>query len=66
MEPALVWAVAHHDNLEAQNSSLEFKLHRLKFIELLRQGAAYQTEAIAYARMHFREFVHKHEKGKHF
>lgn len=63
LEPALAWATAHHDSLDAQNSSLLFKLHRLKFIELLRQGAAHQTDAIFYARMHFRKFVYKHEKG---
>lgn len=63
LEPALLWATAHHDNLEANHSSLEFKLHRLKFIELLRQGPSYQTDAITYARTHFRQFVNKHEKG---
>ncbi|VEN42587.1 unnamed protein product [Callosobruchus maculatus] len=62
LEPALAWATAHHDSLEAQNSSLEFMLHRLKFIELLKQGALYQTEAISYARTHFRKFVRRHEK----
>ncbi|KAF5276027.1 hypothetical protein FQA39_LY00823 [Lamprigera yunnana] len=62
LEPALAWATALHDNLEAINSSLEFKLHRLKFIELLKQGAEYQTEAITYARTHFRQFVRRHEK----
>jgi hypothetical protein len=63
LEPALAWATAHHDSLEAQNSSLEFKLHRLKFIELLKQGASHQTDAISYARIHFRKFVLRHEKG---
>ncbi|XP_044259857.1 E3 ubiquitin-protein ligase RMND5A [Tribolium madens] len=62
LEPALAWATAHHDALEAQNSSLEFKLHRLKFIELLKQGASHQTDAISYARIHFRKFVLRHEK----
>lgn len=65
LEPALAWATAHCDTLHAQNSSLEFKLHRLKFIELLRQGAAYQTDAISYARTHFRKFVNRHEKGEY-
>ncbi|KAG5867882.1 hypothetical protein JTB14_035475 [Gonioctena quinquepunctata] len=62
LEPALAWAVVHRDSLEAQNSILEFMLHRLKFIELLQKGAACQTEAISYARTHFRKFVHRHEK----
>lgn len=64
MEPALAWATAHRDRLDAINSSLEFKLHQLKFIELLREGAANQTDAISYARLHFRRFVPKHESGK--
>ncbi|XP_023024595.1 required for meiotic nuclear division 5 protein souji [Leptinotarsa decemlineata] len=62
LEPALAWAVVHRDNLEAQNSPLEFMLHRLKFIELLRKGVSHQTDAISYARTHFRKFVHRHEK----
>lgn len=64
LEPALAWATVHHDSLEAQNSSLEFNLHKMKFIELLRKGAAHQTDAISYARTHFRKFVHRHEKGE--
>lgn len=62
LEPALAWATVHHDNLEAQNSSLEFMLHRLKFIEILHQGPSYQTDAICYARLHFRKFMYRHEK----
>lgn len=66
LEPALAWATAHRDALEANNSCIEFKLHRLKFIETIRKGAEFQTEAIAYARTHFRQFVFRHEKGKKF
>lgn len=62
LEPALSWATAHSDSLEANNSSLLFMLHRLKFIELLKKVPPQQTEAISYARTHFRKFVHKHEK----
>lgn len=62
LEPALSWATAHQENLQQQNSSLLFMLHRLKFIELLKNGSNYQTEAISYARTHFRKFVGKHEK----
>lgn len=63
LEPALAWATVHHDSLEAHSSSLEFNLHKMKFIELLRRGASHQTDAISYARTHFRKFVHRHEKG---
>ncbi|XP_066248967.1 E3 ubiquitin-protein ligase RMND5A [Euwallacea similis] len=62
LEPLIAWATALHDALEAQNSPLEFMIHRLKYIELLRKGPVYQADAIAYARNHFRNFVHKHEK----
>ncbi|ERL93900.1 E3 ubiquitin-protein ligase RMND5A isoform X1 [Dendroctonus ponderosae] len=62
LEPLLAWATAHHDSLEAENSPLEFMTHRLKYIELLKLGAGFQSEAIAYARNHFRNFVQKHEK----
>ncbi|CAH1176938.1 unnamed protein product [Phaedon cochleariae] len=62
LEPALAWAVVHRESLEGQNSTLEFKLHRLRFIELLKNGPAFQTEAISYARTHFRKYVHRHEK----
>ncbi|XP_050498282.1 E3 ubiquitin-protein ligase RMND5A [Diabrotica virgifera virgifera] len=62
LEPALAWATVHHENLEAQNSSLEFMLHRLKYIEILRKGPVYQTDAICYARLHFSKFMYRHEK----
>uniref|UniRef100_A0A1B6KUT0 RING-Gid-type domain-containing protein n=1 Tax=Graphocephala atropunctata TaxID=36148 RepID=A0A1B6KUT0_9HEMI len=60
--PALGWAAAHREALEAQNSVLEFKLHQLRFIGLIQQGASAQAEAIAYARTHLGQFVHRHEK----
>nr|XP_022908298.1 protein RMD5 homolog A [Onthophagus taurus] len=62
LQPALDWAVTHRENLEAQNSSLEFQLHRLKYIEILRNGSANETEAINYARTFFKPFAYKHEK----
>lgn len=48
-----------------QNSSLEFKLHRLQFIGLIQEGASRQNEAIQYARTHLSQFVRRHEKGKY-
>ncbi|XP_067008364.1 E3 ubiquitin-protein ligase RMND5A [Anabrus simplex] len=62
LSPALEWAQAHRESLYAQNSSLEFKLHRLQFIDLIQRGPAGQNEAIAYARTHFHQFVNRHEK----
>jgi len=43
-----------------RSSALEFKLRRLKFIELLSSGD--RTGAIAYARLHFPPFVGSHER----
>ncbi|XP_063221826.1 E3 ubiquitin-protein ligase RMND5A [Bacillus rossius redtenbacheri] len=60
--PALQWAQAHRDSLAAQNSSLEFKLHRLQFIDLIQHGPSAQDDAIHYARTHFHQFVSQHEK----
>lgn len=64
LEPALEWAQARRDSLESNNSTLEFKLHRLHFIRLLQQGGIQsQQEAIQYARKHFHQFVKRHETG---
>ncbi|EFN90030.1 protein RMD5 homolog A isoform X2 [Harpegnathos saltator] len=62
LEPALEWAKKHREALMAQNSSLEFKLHRLQFIRLVQQGPCKQTEAILYARQNLTRFVGRHEK----
>ncbi|KAL1505960.1 hypothetical protein ABEB36_005403 [Hypothenemus hampei] len=62
LEPLLAWTTINQDALEAKKSSLEFMIHRLKYIELLKQGSAFQSDAITYARTHFRKFVQKHEK----
>ena len=43
-----------------QKNSLELRLHKLKFIELLRQGS--KMEAIKYARQNFRSFVEGQER----
>ncbi|XP_075223460.1 required for meiotic nuclear division 5 protein souji [Lycorma delicatula] len=60
--PALEWARSHRETLEAQNSSLEFKLHQLQFIGLIQKGSSCQTDAINYARTHLSQFVQRHEK----
>lgn len=48
-----------------QNSSLEFKLHRLYFISLLMGGTANQREALQYAK-NFQPFALNHQKGKQY
>lgn len=62
LTPALEWAKEHSDELEAQNSALEFKLHRLAFMQILNGGIQAQTEAIYYARTNFAKFVTRFEK----
>nr|DBA29406.1 TPA: hypothetical protein GDO54_009633 [Pyxicephalus adspersus] len=61
LRPALEWAVSNREMLMAQNSSLEFKLHRLYFISLLMGGAANQREALQYAK-NFQPFALNHQK----
>ncbi|XP_071946939.1 E3 ubiquitin-protein ligase RMND5A-like [Antedon mediterranea] len=61
LQPALQWTFLHRERLEAQRSSLEFKLHRLKFIELLKGGPEKQLEALVYSR-NFAPFAERHEQ----
>lgn len=62
LKPALDWATRYSNELAAKCSSLEFKLHRLAFIQILTSEVASQKEAITYARNCFSKFVHKFEK----
>lgn len=61
LEPALKWAEANRTKLMAQNSSLEFKLHRLQFISLIRQGQSKQNVALTYSKK-FAPFASQHAK----
>ncbi len=58
--------ISHHRNGRAfveQHSSLEMKLHRMQFIELLRQDTPNAAgEAVAFARAHFSRFMDTHER----
>ncbi|KAH9405259.1 E3 ubiquitin-protein transferase rmnd5a [Tyrophagus putrescentiae] len=60
LEPAMEWAKEHRTDLLRHNSSLEFKLHRLQFIELLRGGIDNQMTLINYSRAHFTTFASKY------
>lgn len=62
LRPALEWATQYSTELDARNSKLEFKLHRLAYLQLLNQGVSAQSEAIAYARTHFKKFTTSFEK----
>uniref|UniRef100_A0A1A9ZB80 CTLH domain-containing protein n=1 Tax=Glossina pallidipes TaxID=7398 RepID=A0A1A9ZB80_GLOPL len=57
LKPALEWSNRHSNELKARNSSLEFELHRLAFLQIISRGMPVQTEAILYARNNFYKFV---------
>jgi len=56
------WAETNRDQLRQHNSSLEFKLHRLRFIEYIERGACGQSDAVQYAK-NFAPFAAAHSKG---
>jgi len=73
LEPALEWARQNREALNlrgtmllfsqsgvVQRSSLELRLHKLKFVELLREGS--KLAAITYARQNFPAFVEGQER----
>lgn len=69
--PAIQWAAANSESLEAKGSSLEFDLSRLQFIWLFKGRPAEslpagvrsgQAGAFEYARRHFAPFQRRHLK----
>lgn len=50
LQPALNWAIKYRKQLQQLNSPLEFKIHRINIIELLKQGIEKQGDIIQYAR----------------
>ncbi|KAI8092822.1 CTLH/CRA C-terminal to lish motif domain-containing protein [Halteromyces radiatus] len=58
LDQAIQWAQEHRQELNALSSSLEFNLHRLRFIQLLLSHQP--LEAIMYGRRHFSQFGDKH------
>lgn len=62
LQPAIEWATKFSEELEYKNSSLEFKLHRLAFIQILKGGPKAQSEAISYARANLSKFVVRFQK----
>lgn len=59
---AFRWARDNRDRLKEHNSSLEFRLHRLRFIEFVERGADGQSAAVQYAK-NFAPFAAAHSKG---
>lgn len=63
LKSALEWADKFSKELDLKNSPLEFKLHRLAFLQILIDGGlTAQNEAINYARQHLTKFVTKYQK----
>ncbi|KAF9953238.1 hypothetical protein BGZ72_005587 [Mortierella alpina] len=58
LEPALQWATRHRSGLEKRSSTLEFKLHRQRYLQLLEAGQV--QDSIAYARKNFGYFGSRH------
>lgn len=59
LSPALEWAAQHSSELRAAGYSLEFHLHRLYYIELLR-GLRDDGSPVEYARSHLGRFAQDH------
>ncbi|OQV21423.1 Protein RMD5-like protein A [Hypsibius exemplaris] len=49
--PALKWVTCRREELEARHSSLEYKLHKMQFIELLKRQPVDHHAILAYARV---------------
>lgn len=58
---ALNWAEEHSEALESRGSTLEFQLHRLKFIQMLVESRT--QDCLAYARSKLSKFSKKHMAG---
>lgn len=62
LHSAIAWASKYSIELDAKHSTLEFKLHRLAFLQIIKGGLAAQNEAINYARYNLSKFVSKYQK----
>ncbi|CAI9110541.1 OLC1v1010590C1 [Oldenlandia corymbosa var. corymbosa] len=58
LEPALKWAASNHDPLKQNGSDIEFKLHRLQFVEILQNRS--REEALKYAKTFLAPFATSH------
>lgn len=62
LHSAIAWAAKFSNELESKNSPLEFKLHRLAFLQIIKGGLGAQNEAINYARINLSKFVKNYQK----
>lgn len=60
--PALEWVTQYSAELNVRRSNLEFKLHRLSYLQLLEKGVSAQNDAINYSRQHFNKFMGRFDK----
>lgn len=60
--PALEWVTQYSSELDTRQSTLEFKLHRLAYLQLLEKGVSAQGDAISYSRAHFNKFIGRFDK----
>ncbi|KAK5576983.1 hypothetical protein RB653_001920 [Dictyostelium firmibasis] len=60
LKPVIEWCRSHRELLSSIDSSLEFKLHRLHIIQLLKNQKS--DDALQYARDHLEEFSTTHMK----
>ncbi|XP_023161080.2 E3 ubiquitin-protein ligase RMND5A [Drosophila hydei] len=61
LNEALKWAIRHSSQLLERHSLIEFRLHRMRFMQLVSYGLESQHEAILYARNHFQKFAVRYE-----
>ncbi|GAB4848836.1 hypothetical protein Ancab_003630 [Ancistrocladus abbreviatus] len=59
LDPALKWAADNREKLKQNGSDLEFKLHRLQYVEILKKQG--KEEALKYARTFLSPFGVAHE-----
>merc|ERR1739838_31632 len=59
VDAALSRAVKEREHLNKNNSQLEFKLHRLKFLSIVKRGSVCRKQAIAYLK-NFEIFASQH------
>ncbi|KAG2201945.1 hypothetical protein INT47_000484 [Mucor saturninus] len=57
---AIKWAESHHDGLMKLGSSLEFNLHRLRYIQMLLMGK--DLDAVEYGRTYLNKFGEKYNQ----
>lgn len=58
IEPALKWISANREALKQNSTSLELKLHRLQFVEILQKKG--RADSLVYARTHLAPFASIH------